>query len=119
LKFGQSTKQILKGYDFPGNIRELENAVHRAAILCKSKTIEPEHLPDEIVKENAADIHLNIDEKVSFKEAKEKVVTDFERNYLQQILVECEGVISKAAERMGMHTKNLHEKLNKYGINPK
>ncbi len=47
-----------------------------------------------------------------------KVITEFERNYLQQILNECDGVISKAAERIGMHKKNLHEKLNKYGIRP-
>ena len=119
LKFSDSAKNLLKKYNFPGNIRELENAVHRSAILCKSKTIEPEHLPAEIVTESAAHINLNIDQNVSFKEAKEKVVTEFERNYLQQILDECDGVISRAAEKIGMHKKNLHEKLNKYGIHPK
>ncbi len=115
LKFNPQAKQILQNYNYPGNVRELENVVHRAAILCKTKMIKPEHLAEEIFVKSSK---TNKNTSLPFKEAKEKMVTEFEREYLQQILDECNGVISKAAERIGMHKKNLHEKLNKYGIRP-
>lgn len=118
LKFSDASKKYLENYKFPGNIRELENAVHRSSILCKSKIIEPENLPEEITNKFSNEIKFSDLQDISFKSAKEKVITEFERNYLQQILNECDGVISKAAERIGMHKKNLHEKLNKYGIRP-
>ncbi len=77
--------------------------------------IKPEHIAEEIFVKSSK---TNKNTSLPFKEAKEKMVTEFEREYLQQILDECNGVISKAAERIGMHKKNLHEKLNKYGIRP-
>lgn len=112
-QFSRAAKQALQAYSYPGNVRELENILRRAAILCRGDTIELEHLPEELRTS-----HL-IDEKgrsLSFKQAKEKAVADFERRYLQQVLDECRGVISKAAELAGMHTKNFHQKLVKYGI---
>ncbi|MCB0753872.1 MAG: sigma 54-interacting transcriptional regulator, partial [Ignavibacteriae bacterium] len=47
-KFNPEAKQMLQNYTYPGNVRELENIIHRAVILCKTKLIKPEHLPDEI-----------------------------------------------------------------------
>ena len=108
----------MERYSYPGNIRELENIVHRAAILCKTKLIEPEILPSDLrdkITDNSSNFNPH---DLSFKDAKEKVVTDFERNFIKQVLKECNGVISQAAEKMGMHKKNLHEKINKYGIYP-
>jgi DNA-binding NtrC family response regulator len=118
LKFSPEAKDLLLNYDYPGNVRELENIVHRSAILCKAKTIKPEHLPEEIIPGTSAVKTGTAFQSLPFREAKEKVISDFERQYLQQVLKECNGVISKAAEHMGMHKKNLHEKLNKYGIRP-
>jgi transcriptional regulator with GAF, ATPase, and Fis domain len=117
LKFNPQTKQFLQNYNYPGNVRELENIIHRAAIVCKTKLIKPEHLPEEVTS-GKFNKSVSSYQSLSFKDAKEKVISDFEHQYLVQILEECNGVISKAAERMGMHKKNLHEKLNKYGIRP-
>jgi DNA-binding NtrC family response regulator len=41
---------ILSSYVWPGNVRELENALHYAFISCKGDTIEPNHLPEQIVQ---------------------------------------------------------------------
>jgi Nif-specific regulatory protein len=115
-EFSSAAKQILQSYHYPGNVRELENVMHRAAILCRSGTIEAEHLPEEL-RENQLISELSLDNPPQpFKEAKQKVVEEFERRYLQQVLEECNGVISKAAQRAGMHKKNFHEKMAKYGI---
>ncbi len=119
LKFSADAKELIKNYSYPGNVRELENIINRAAILCKSKVIKAEHLPEEIISGKSTGRAGLTYQSLPFREAKEKVISDFERQYLQQVLEECNGVVSRAAERMGMHKKNLHEKLNKYGIRSK
>jgi Nif-specific regulatory protein len=111
-----AAKQILQNYHYPGNVRELQNVIYRAAILCRGKFIEPTHLPEELHK-NQPTALVEFDTSLSsFGEAKKKVLEDFERRYLHQVLEESNGVVSKAAERAGMHKKNFHEKLAKYGI---
>lgn len=117
LKFNFPVKKALQNYDYPGNVRELENIVHRSAILCRSKTITPEHLPEEMRSEDS-NHEVSKLTSLTFKEAKEKVISDFERNFIIQMLEENKGNISKTANQMGMHKKNLHEKLNKYNIKP-
>ena len=117
--WSREAKQALQNYAYPGNVRELENIISRVAILCKGGSIELEHLPEEVRASHATTAVSEKAQARTFKQAKEKAVTDFERRYLQQILDECDGVISKAAQIAGMHTKNFHEKLNKYGIHAK
>ena len=81
--------------------------------------IEPEHLPEELRRGQIK--FTSEDEKtlLPFSDAKKRVVEDFERRYLQLVLEECNGVISRAAQLAGMHSKNFHEKMSKYGIKTK
>jgi DNA-binding NtrC family response regulator len=115
-KFSAAAKRIIQTYPFPGNVRELENIIQRAVILCRGDTIKVEHLPEEIQTwfsgtSSNTDLH-----SLPFKEAKERIVSNFEQNYLRKVLDRNNGIISKAAESAGMHKKNFHEKLVKYGI---
>lgn len=114
LEIGAEVKEILLNYNFPGNVRELENLMHRSAIFCKGKILKPEHLPDEISL-NKYDSEKSLS-PVTFKAAKKQAVEKFERNFLLAMLHESEGNIRKAALRAGMHEKNFHEKLKKYEI---
>jgi Nif-specific regulatory protein len=115
-ELSDAAKQILQNYHYPGNVRELQNVIHRAAILCRDKFIESTHLSEELHK-NQPIAFAEFDKSLpSFSEAKKKILEDFERRYLLQVLEECDGVISNAAKRSGMHKKNFHEKLAKYGI---
>ena len=116
LSLSPEVKRVLQAYDYPGNVRELENIVRRAAILCEKKTISLEHLPPEIGSASTFGIRGAKATIPTFREAKEKMIDDFERQYIQRILAECSGVVREAARRAGMHPKNFHEKMNKYGI---
>jgi Nif-specific regulatory protein len=118
-KLTPAVKQILQNYSYPGNVRELENVIHRAAILCRGEVIEPDHLPEELRKGQIKSTSEDGKTLLPFSDAKKRVVEDFERRYLQQVLEECNGVISRAAQLAGMHSKNFHEKLAKYGIKTK
>lgn len=114
-----AVKQILQNYSYPGNVRELQNVIHRAAILCRGKFIEPTHLPEELRRGQIKSTSEDGKTLLLFSEAKKRVVEDFERSYLQLVLEECNGVISRAAQLAGMHSKNFHEKLAKYDIKTK
>lgn len=114
-------ERALQDYQYPGNVRELENIIKRAAILCGGNVITLEDLPPELLSAHTDNDKLDATNSLSFPflDAKKKVVEDFERRYLEQLLSECGGNIRKAAERAGMYERNFHLKLKKYGIHPK
>jgi len=115
-KLSAIARQTLQHYSFPGNVRELENIIRRAVILCKGQAIEPEHLPEEITKSGFQFEADDTSRFPTFKQAKQKIVDEFERQYLLRVLYECDGVVARAAELAGMHTKNFHQKLSKHNI---
>jgi DNA-binding NtrC family response regulator len=118
-KLSAEARQILINYNFPGNVRELENIIHRAVILSSGQSIGANALPEEIRSVGSDTYSMTGETTLSFKEAKDKVVADFEKQYLLQVLEQSNGIINKAAKLAGMHTKNFHEKLTRYNIQPK
>ncbi|MCR9228537.1 MAG: sigma-54 dependent transcriptional regulator [Flavobacteriaceae bacterium] len=90
--------EVLKRYSWPGNIRELENVVQRAVIMCDGK-ITLEHLPRELKY------------KIDFPEKEFKTLQEKEREYIEEVLLSTEGNKTKAAEILGINRKTLREKL--------
>jgi Nif-specific regulatory protein len=111
LKMHQETTTFLMKYSYLGNIRELENIIHRSVLLCEGNEVVPAHLPIEVrsAGENGPDLA-----PVTFVQAKQ----EFERAYLKMVLGESKGVIRKAARRAGLDYKNFYMKLKMYEINP-
>ena len=122
--YGRATPQIsreamaiLMSYDYPGNVRELENFIRRAVILCQNGTIQPAHLPDELMRSTPeALVTQNLGQ---FQEAKASAVESFERAYLTSALSKCGGIVSRASQFSGLSERNFHEKLKRYKINAK
>jgi two-component system NtrC family response regulator len=108
-----SPEAMRRIYDhpWPGNIRELENALERAVILAGPE-IHPTHLPLEMgpgkVQAAAA-----IPEGMSITQA----VEDLEQRMIKRALAESDGVAAHAAEKLGIAKSNLAYKIKKYGIN--
>jgi len=120
----------LVAYDWPGNVRELRNAIERSAVLADSASLQAEDLPAEINAASKtphdkpaetfqratpaaepADI-LPIPYLADFREARR----EFERAYIERVLNETGGNVTRAAERVGMHRQSLQQKLKDLGL---
>jgi Nif-specific regulatory protein len=117
IKFSPQAEILLVNYDFPGNIRELENMIQRAVILTKDIMIEPRHLPDSIVQK--ADQMQSTQDMPSLIEIKQRESSRAEKNAIINYLSVSSGHISKAAKLAGLDPSNFHKLIKKHGINPK
>ena len=106
---------LLCRHPWPGNVRELQHVIERAVALASSDQVRPADLPENLGRERRHGIgtdrfHL------PFKEAKEAVVEEFERAYIENLLSAHGGNISRAAEQSGIDRRSLHRLLAKHRI---
>lgn len=108
--------KMLVCYEWPGNIRQLENIIQRSVILCQGKTLRPEHLSSlEISKQE--DIPRTILElKEKKRNLRLKSVEDIEKTFVMDALRRNKWNISRAASDVGMQRTNFHALLKKYNI---
>jgi two-component system response regulator PilR (NtrC family) len=111
----QETIDLLEAYEWPGNIRELENVIERAVALEKSQTILPESLPEHIAKrvpKGPAAAGLLPESGFNLEEH----VEGLEKEYITQALVRAGGVQVKAAELLGMSFRSFRYYAKKYNL---
>ncbi|MCG8423297.1 MAG: sigma-54 dependent transcriptional regulator [Proteobacteria bacterium] len=106
----------LGSYDFPGNVRELENKVHHALVMAQGRYIQPADVPIAGIGSISAP-HLDLTRK--FRDLKREVVEAFERQYVQKLLRLHNGNVAAASRQAGMDRKNLWALAKKYDIDPK
>jgi len=103
---------MMKRYAWPGNLRELENSIERAVVLASGRQIEVSHLPFHLQELDP----LRVAPEGSFLEAKERMISLFERDALIRSLTEARGNISAAARKAGITRRNFHRLLLKHAI---
>jgi Nif-specific regulatory protein len=113
LKTSPEAENILLNYDFPGNIRELENIIQRAIILATGSIIEPGHIPTNILKNGSDKVS-----SVNLPQAKRRTTEKVEKEIITTCLYYTSGHISKAAELAGVDRSNFHKLVKKYAIDP-
>jgi DNA-binding NtrC family response regulator len=96
-------------YDFPGNIRELENLIERACILCRDQEITPEDLPPQLF-ESMNEFPLSANGGL------EQKVEALERRLIAIELRKCGGNQSKAARHLKITERKLRYKIKKYSL---
>jgi len=98
-------------HTWPGNVRELRNAVERAVLLPNHPTLGFEAPPK---KEGDGFAHIDIE--VPFKVAKQKLVDEFDRRYLQELLEAHDGNISAAARAAGIERMSIYKMIRRLGL---
>ena len=106
--FSVEAMRKLMLYDWPGNVRELENVIERAVVFAKGTSIES---ADIVLAESHED-----DAMESLRDAKAKVVEQFEKEYIRSLLLCHEGNISRASKTAGKNRRAFWELIRKYGI---
>ncbi len=97
---------LLKAYDFPGNVRELENIIERGVAICQGDTLEAAHLPDDL-----RDLSIR-----AFRRRDGRVIPleEQERDYIRWVLEEAHGNQTLAAQMLGIDRVSLWRKLKRY-----
>jgi len=110
-------KESLLRYNWPGNIRELENLIERMMLLAKDNLITVNELPDEF-KAGLEEPPLTQtdDEKKPFKDFMRDHVENVEKQMIIKCLEETGGNVTQAAKQMGLSRKGLQLKMIKYNL---
>lgn len=109
--------KYLISYDWPGNVRQLKNALESAVVLSNREILDTTDLPEEI--KHPSDNALpsgSIDYNLTFRDAKKILIENFERDFIKKKLEECDGNISRTAEALDMHRQNLQQKIRELRI---
>ncbi|MBY0229027.1 MAG: sigma-54 dependent transcriptional regulator [Gemmataceae bacterium] len=121
--------EALRAHDWPGNVRELENWMERALVLSAGRPLSPETVPlpgkEERrwtpMKAKAGDMPSLIRQLVRAgtrtlgdEALHERIVGAVERELIEHVLEQCDGVQVAAAKRLGINRNTLHQKVDKY-----
>jgi two-component system response regulator FlrC len=103
LRLGESAAERVVSAPWTGNVRELRNALARAAIVAEGETLEA--------------VHLGLDAETSTGAPIDPVsLSELERSAIERALAEAHGNRKKAADRLGIGLRTLYDKLKRYGI---
>lgn len=100
--------EILLNYEWKGNVRELENAIERAVVMCQHDVIKPEHLPPRILGKKEIK-----SERIPVSETN---LYEIEKKVILKVLEEVNWNQTRAAEKLGISRKQLRTKMKNLGI---
>ncbi len=100
--------EILAHYDYPGNIRELENIIEHAWVMCPEDVVEVEHLPDDLSR-----MHLTL---AAPRPGNRRPLKQVQAEYINEALARNNGHRGLTAAELGMHRTTLIRKMHKLGL---
>jgi DNA-binding NtrC family response regulator len=104
VQFAPETVQLLQKYDWPGNIRELENIVQRALVLGSQSLIRPE------------DLFWEQENQAAYSKTEARTIAEMEKKMILETLDETGGNRTRAAEILGVSARTLRNKLKEYAL---
>jgi DNA-binding NtrC family response regulator len=119
-KFGEECLAFLKTRPWPGNVRQLQNVVEHAAVVAEAgRALTPDDIPLYDEDPSSSGNQVGVSTSVlneSFHNAKEQVITHFEREYLVRLTARSGGNMSRAARLAGIDRTTLYRLMEKHGL---
>ena len=117
LTISPESVRILLNYDYPGNVRELQNIIERAVALESSQELTGQNLSSYLneqlpIKKGVVDLEIP-NEGIDL----EKIVADLEKTLLMKALGKTKGIKKRAAELLHINFRSMRYRLEKYGLN--
>lgn len=115
IEFSKEALEILTNFDWPGNVRQLENTFCRIIAFANSNIISKDLIPFDIVNNNQKRLPVNFNgaDKIQF----EKIIEEVESAAINWAYKKAQGNQSKAAELLGIKRTTFRDKMLKYSIN--
>ena len=107
---------LLLGYEWEGNVRELENVLERAVVLAEGNEVSPDLLPDELHTGAGSGFKILPNENLPLKEICARASTAMEKEAIVNALKKSDGNKKKAAEILSISRGSLYNKLKEYQI---
>ncbi len=111
-KIDPAAVDILCHYDYPGNVRELENAIERACALCEDNLVVPSDLPPHIVSEAQGEKDDQALAAMPVGQSLDEFIQQQERDYIEATLSHCKGSREKAAKLLDISMATLYRKVD-------
>jgi two-component system response regulator AtoC len=112
LSLSPQALQSIRDRPWPGNVRQLENALARAAIAARGRAILPEHLD----ADDPAQVDFPVAEVPGEPLPLRALLADVERRAIESALLACGGNRTRTAERLGISRRQLFDKIREYDL---
>jgi DNA-binding NtrC family response regulator len=114
--FTAEALSALVRFDWPGNVRQLENVIERALAVSDGPRIELEALPEEVSSVLRPRVTRGSESQLTYREVVDLARDRASREYLMALMRELNGNVTEAARRAGMERESLHRLLRRYGV---
>jgi len=116
LVIAPEAMEILLAHDWPGNVRQLENALERACVTAIDGVITPKQLPPDITGKAAGKPGMQVDLARPLADQLSEITASFEERYLRRALKRSRGHVGRCAEISGLSRRSITDKLAQYKI---
>ena len=119
LGIARNAEALLLNYDYPGNIRQLENIIEHAVALCEGENIVLEDLPEYLMKPDGSSALFALpkgEEIIANDPNSLMTLAELEKNYIRRALEVCHRNHTEAARRLGISRSTLWRKLKEHGM---
>ena len=111
----EAMEQLLHA-PWPGNVRQLENAIERACVTCRDNVVRMDNLPSEVVRKPSTASDAPVDLTRPMSDQLVALSTEFEERFLRAALKKTHGHVGQCAELCGLSRRSITEKLNQFQI---